>query len=313
MQQQILQVLSYFDMFSYPLLAAEIREYMPLPVSKQVLQQELDDMQQQELVYKLDDFYAVQDDIFMATRRNNGNRCAAAELKKAAKAARVLYRFPFVNGLAISGSLSKNYADENSDIDFFIITAPNRLWIARTLMHIFYKWAVFTGRSRMFCMNYYVDETALHIPEENIFTAMEIVTLLPAAGLDCIENFTNANNWVKDYFPAAAAKTPILSKTKKGWIRVLAEKILSGNLGNLLDNWLLRLTRKHWRQKKQQQKKNTKGICTGMLADKHFAKPNPVNFQQKILVSYDQKLQQLNRKVHHSIVSPTSSFSFAVK
>lgn len=312
-QQQILQVLSYFDMFSYPLLAAEIREYLISPVSKQALQDELDQLQQQEMVFKLDSFYALQDDIFMAIRRHNGNRYAAGELKKAAKAAKILYRFPFVKGLAISGSLSKNYADENSDIDFFIITAPNRLWIARTLMHIFYKWAVLTGRSRLFCMNYYVDETAMQIPEQNIFTAMEIVTLLPAAGLDCLEHFTKANNWIKEYFPVAAVKNPLLQKSKKGFLSIFAEKLLSGKTGDLLDNWLFKLTRRHWQQKKQQQKKNAKGICAGMLADKHFAKPNPVNFQQKILSGYDQKLQVLNHKMQYHMNVPLRSFSFAVK
>jgi predicted nucleotidyltransferase len=51
---------------------------------------------------------------------------AVKHIKKAKAVAKFLSWFPYIRGIAISGSLSKNFADENSDLDFFIITAANR-------------------------------------------------------------------------------------------------------------------------------------------------------------------------------------------
>jgi hypothetical protein len=93
-----------------------------------------------------------------------------------------LYRFPFVRGIGISGSLSKNYADEDADIDFFIITSRNHLWIARTFLHGLKKLSFLVGKQDWYCMNYFIDEEALVIAEKNIFTATEVVTLKPVCG-----------------------------------------------------------------------------------------------------------------------------------
>jgi Nucleotidyltransferase domain len=307
LQQNILKVLSYFDIFNYPLLAAEITCYLEVPSSIHHVNKELETLQQKNLVFKLDEFYSLKDDIFMAIRRRDGNRLAVPEMEKAKKAAALLYQFPFVKGLAISGSLSKNFADENSDIDFFIITKANRLWIARTLMHIFYKWAAFRKQQRLFCMNYYVDETALEIPEKNIFTAMEIVTLIPLKGSDCISRFMDANKWTKSYFPETAIKEQTGMPDKKGLLGRIAEKLLSGNWGNALDNWLLALTGKHWQQKKQQLKVNNKGIFTSMLADKHYAKPDPKNFQHKILLQYETRVKNISTNTSAGIMELSSA------
>ena len=86
-------------------------------------------------VYQFGKFYTLKNDYFLIDRRLQGNAKAAEMIGTAKKVSNLLIRFPFVKGIAISGSLSKNFADEDSDIDLFIVTAKNRLWIARTLMH----------------------------------------------------------------------------------------------------------------------------------------------------------------------------------
>ena len=41
---------------------------------------------------------------------------------------------PGLRMIAVSNSLAMYATHEESDIDLFVITAPNRLWIARTLL-----------------------------------------------------------------------------------------------------------------------------------------------------------------------------------
>ena len=52
---------------------------------------------------------------------------AATLLARAEKIAKLFYKFPYVRAVGVSGSVSKNFADENADIDYFIITKANRL------------------------------------------------------------------------------------------------------------------------------------------------------------------------------------------
>ncbi|MEI9810645.1 MAG: hypothetical protein WDO16_23755 [Bacteroidota bacterium] len=133
-------------------------------------------------IFRIAEFYLLQNDSALVKRRREGNQRAGQLLPKAMRIGRFLSRFPYVRGVGISGSLSKMYADEKADIDFFIITKANRLWIARTFMHLFKKLTFLTGRQHLYCMNYYIDEKALKLGEQNIYTAIETVTLLPAGG-----------------------------------------------------------------------------------------------------------------------------------
>ena len=90
--------------------------------------------------------------------------------------------------MGISGSLSKGYYDDDGDIDFFIITSPKRLWIARTFL-ILYKKIFLLNSRKYFCVNYFISSNALEIEEKNIFTATELTTLLPMFGNGSFHKF----------------------------------------------------------------------------------------------------------------------------
>jgi hypothetical protein len=83
--------------------------------------------------------YSLQNNYALVDRRRNGNRKANQLLAKANEITKLLYNFPYVRAIGIQVLYSKNFADKNADIDYFIITKANRLWIARTLMHLYKK------------------------------------------------------------------------------------------------------------------------------------------------------------------------------
>ncbi len=193
--QNILKTLGYFDLFQYPLTKEEIYLFHNNTISHAAIDDAKAILLSNNIIFKTDEFYSIQNDKALVQRRCDGNFLAAEQMKIAHRAATILSKFPYVKGVAISGSLSKKFADKNSDIDFFIITAANRLWIARSFMHLYKKFTFLTGRQHWFCMNYYVDEAGLEIEEKNIFTAMEIVTLMPMQG--SFTDFFKQNDWTK--------------------------------------------------------------------------------------------------------------------
>src|ERR1700712_1238450 len=178
-RKDILATLAYFNLFDYPLKKNEIFLFLGHCNDYREFEQALTILLKDSAVYKMAEFYSLKDDFKLAVRRFRGNEKAMSMLKKAEKAAVIISAFPFVKAVAVSGSLSKYFADDQSDIDFFIITQANRLWIARTFLHIFKKLTFIVRRQNYFCMNYFNDEAEPVIREKNIYTAMEVATVLP--------------------------------------------------------------------------------------------------------------------------------------
>ena len=249
------------------------------------------------MIFLVDEFYALYNNPILAIRRKKGNEKAIKQLKIAAKVARLLSGFPYVRGVAVSGSLSKNFANEKSDIDFFIITAKDRLWLARTIMHLFKKFTFLIGKQHWFCMNYYVDEAALEIREKNIYTATEIITAIPLQGQSIFNDFVAANGWIKNYFPNYTSKTKPAFRDRKGYIKPLIESIFNNGVGNRLDQWLMKISVKRWRKKTRHNKRNSNGILLSMDAGKHYSKPDPRYFQEKVLQYYYLKNEQLQQEL----------------
>ena len=248
-KQDILATLSYFDIFDYPLTQTEIFQFLRNSHSHTVFAEAIQDLCIENWIYKLDEFYSLQDNHALISRRKEGNARARNMMKTAEKIAGFLSAFPFVRGVAVSGSLSKNFADKDADIDFFIITAKNRLWLARTIMHCFKKLTFLVKKQEWFCMNYYIDEQMSQIKEKNIFTATEVATLLPLRGINAFRQFYASNRWSHNYLPNHILRVSYINETKSSLLKKSIEFLLNNSLGNLMDRFLMKLTAYRWRQK----------------------------------------------------------------
>jgi hypothetical protein len=297
LRASILKVLAYFDLFDYPVLAEEILQFLDIEVKEPELNAELAVLTTEKCLFRVGALYSLRDDPALAERRIRGNRRADELLPVAARISQMLYQFPYVRGIGISGSLSKHYADENADIDYFIITRSNRLWIARTFMHLFKKLSYLRGRQHWFCMNYYVDEDALEIKEKNIFTATEMFTLLPAGGNSGLVKFFDANDWTATFFPhyrhrGRKAEGP----TQATLLKRSLEKIFDNRLGDRLDDFLQQLTTRRWQKKEDRGDVNEHGLRISLQNEKHFSRPSPKVFQKKVLLAYAKKVQEQEEK-----------------
>jgi len=288
----ILKLLAYFDIFQYPLTKNEIRQFLPEFYSEAKLDAILQFMLINKTIFLHCDFYSLHNNPLLATRRNEGNRRAKKLIPMAYAIGKFLFLFPFVRAIAISGSLSKDFADEKADIDFFVITKANRLWIARTIMHLFKKLTFITGHQHYFCMNYYVDEEALLIQEQNIFTAIEIRTLLPVCSTQLQYKFFEVNSWACKFFRSSDS-SPMedgMKSNVRPWYKNFAEWIFNNKY---LDEWLLRVTTRRWQRKNSKGKRNKNGHTMNLITDRHFSRSNPGAFQEKVLALYQQKLNDL--------------------
>lgn len=293
LERSVQKTLAYFDIFSYPLSASEINSFLDITMPAGNLNVLLQKMASEKKIFYCETFYSLHDNPLLAQKRFEDNSRAQPMIEKAKRTGRFLFQFPFVRAVGISGSLSKNVAEHRADFDFFIITKVNRLWIARTLMHLYKKFTFLTGRQHHYCMNYYVDEQALLLQEQNIFTAMELKTLLPVAGTDAMQQLFDTNAWVNQYLPACDYRVQSSPDNKPTWWKRLGEWLFNNSLGDKADNYFFATTAKRWQRKKEKGKKNNKGQMMGLITGKHFARSNPGALQERILSLYNKKITEL--------------------
>jgi len=292
--EQVIKTLLYFDIFSYPLNAREVFKFLRINGNSQTeVTNCLNDLTQKKFIFRFGDLYSLHEDEKNIRRRIKGNHEAEKWLKVAEQKARFIGKFPFVRGVMASGSLSKGYMDEHSDLDFFIVTAPNRLWVARTLL-VLYKRIFLLNSHKQFCVNYFVDTMQLEIEEQNLFTATELVTLIPLYNQECYESLLTSNGWVYDFFPNFKLRnSEVNNKVQSNLFRKISEFLLIP-ITDVLDKFFMRITLTRW-NKMYGKKYDKKDFDIAFKTRRHVSKNHPNHYQKKILELYQIKLREYKR------------------
>jgi len=242
--QSLIKKLIYFDIFSHPLKSDEIINYCAYPnLAMKDGIRILNKLKSQNLLNYQDGFYFLGKDSSKVAKRLEENRLADKRLKTAYKYGKLIANFPFVRAVLISGSLSKHVMKPESDIDFFIITKPGKLWACRAFLTFFKK--IFLGDSyRNFCLNYFIDTESLEITDKNIFTATEIAFILPVYNYTIYQEFMASNKWYRAAFPNIKERAELIHITPL-FIKKLLENLLNYHLRSTLPSslWFLNQVR----------------------------------------------------------------------
>ncbi|MDY8138872.1 nucleotidyltransferase domain-containing protein [Aquimarina sp. 2201CG5-10] len=286
-----LKALLYFSIFKYPLSEEEIYLFSGAN-NKGEINSELEYLKNKGIVSSNRNFYFIDNNVQTVSRRIEGNKMAKAVMDKAINKGRFIAKFPYVKAVGISGALSKNYHDKDGDVDFFVIASSKRLWVARTLLML-YKKIFLLNSKKFFCINYYVTEDTLEITEKNIFTATELLTLIPICG--DFTKFYNENQWVSEYLPnLKIGKHSMYKEVKKNALSNFIAFILNTKIGDLLDRLFLKLTLKKWNVKFGGLSK--KDFNVAMKSTNGVSKHHPQNFQKKVINRLNQKYREFQLK-----------------
>jgi hypothetical protein len=239
----------YFDVFSYPLLEEELYQHHRGTLDFEEYKIILTELvEEKKLNFDAPFYFSPLSNSLDIQRRRVGNKMALAKMPEAVKWSKIINRFPFVRSVNLSGSIAKNYFDENSDIDYFIVTKANRLWICRSLIVLYWKLLSKENKKKL-CTNYFVDETALELLDKNLFTAIELSYLVPIINVSLTHQLLEKNAWVKNYVENKSLVETHVTIDKTTFLKALIEKLLDNPVGNLLDNLFLKITIKRWRKK----------------------------------------------------------------
>jgi hypothetical protein len=295
-EKYFLRTLLYFDIFNYPLTAEEIIQYLPV-LANLSADTVLSNLRSQKILFRFRNFYSLKNDPEMAVKRLQGNALAEKRMKEANRFSRLVYSFPFVRAVMLSGSISKGYMDEASDIDYFIITEPNRLWLVRTALAIFRRVFLFNSGKNL-CTNYFIDTQNLEINEKNIFTAIELSTLQPMFGHSEITKFQSANPWVLSFLPNIRYKNGGIRDTKP-FLKAAIERILSYRLFDLVDLWLMNRTTTYLKRRYAHELVSAHDFEIAFRSTPGVSKSHPRFFQKKVLIRYAKKIMDF--EMQHGI------------
>lgn len=294
-QEAIIRTLIYFEQFRYPLTVPELSEYCQQhTASPEEIQSALSHLVMICLVQESEGFYALSLDKAMIRRRLKGNAKAKIYLQKAKRYVQLIACFPFIEAVFLSGSLAKGFVDEKGDVDYFIITKPGRLWVARTFLVLFKKIFLLNSR-KYFCVNYFLDSANLEIPDKNLFTATEISFAIPVYNQQLCASFFELNAWSIPYYPNKGK--PALDQAaplNTNLIRRVTEKMLASGLGTWLDTFCFRLTLRVWKKKFSQL--NESDFDLNFRSRKNVSKHHPGGFQLKVLEAQQKNFSEFIQK-----------------
>ena len=139
LNNEINKALHYFRFFKHALSLEELHFYLGCKVDLQDLRLKLNELIRKEKVYS--------DAVWFALEKSHLDKKSKYldlnkhRMRQARIIGSLIYCFPFVRGVYLSGSLSKwGIQSRDDDIDFFILTASNRVWTAKLYLIAFKKY-----------------------------------------------------------------------------------------------------------------------------------------------------------------------------
>jgi hypothetical protein len=295
LENDILKVLLYFDVFRFPLTAREIFHFLPSnSITPSHVSAALQGPSLREMVTSENGYFFVSSVRgSYADERIEKERRAARLMKIARVMGKIISMFPYVRGVFLSGELSKGIASKKSDIDFVVVTQEGRLWIARTLLILFKKMFLL-NRKRFFCVNHFVTAEHLRVDLRNIYTATEVATLLPLENDALFSWFLQENAWITQFFPNWKFDGPNADsrRRKAGIIRNMLERVVPDRIASRLDRWLLSKWKRVWETRYAhlaEDERNRKYQCTEYLSTAYGE-----DYQEYILNSFQVRLREYN-------------------
>jgi hypothetical protein len=237
----VLRTLAYSDVFDFPLTVDEIHRYL---VETAATLEQVDAAVATlapARVRRIEGLVALAGREELAALRR-GRELLAARLWPAARRQGLgLARLPFVRMVAVTGALAAGNPSADGDLDYFLVTAPRRLWLCRTA--VIQRVRLARLRGHVLCPNYLVSEQALELEEPSLYAARELAQMQPLTGGDLYRRVRAANPWVARYLPNATGAPKAAGscvEPRPGLARRAVESVLRSALGERLESWVSR-------------------------------------------------------------------------
>ena len=222
LELSILSTLMYYDIFDYPLTEIELTKWLYMPEAHGAV----DLVQVRDVLYKTDrlkpyietknGFWFLHGRSTLVKQRAARYRVAQYKYRKSLHIMKYFRFLPFLRAVWITNTLSYNNTRDESDIDFFIVTKPGKIWLSRflfvgALKMLGMRPGQFQTNKNKMCLNFFISSSQLGLPSMTLRNkADEIVDvhLASLSGLmvplydpeNLLEKFHATNDWMRAFF-----------------------------------------------------------------------------------------------------------------
>lgn len=280
----VISPLLYSDFFSFPLTLAEIRTYSQ---TKGITEAECRIVltSLHPYVREFQGYYFLEGKKTSVTRRKKGRIHAAKKYRYALRVSRFFARIPSILYVGLSGSVATGSACTEDDIDLFIITRKNTLFVTRLLLIAI---LLCLGKKRgkhdtkgtdKICLNMLIDESRLAFSStrHDLYTAREIAQMLPLVDRKGIqERFYRRNTWMKQFLPNCYPNKAVITPGDSRFVAITSLSVWY-RIEQIVRKFQLFVMRKH---------RTTEIVSAGYMAF------HPHDYRREIMTAYTEKMQQ---------------------
>ncbi len=224
MEKAILKTLIYANIFDYPLKGYEILKWLIKEETTLIkVERALNRLLKKKKIQFFKDYYFLKGNRKLLVVRKRRYKYSQKFLVKTKLLTQVLKIIPWIKLVGISGGLAVDNSEKKDDIDLFLITDKNRLWLARILAIAIFDFLGVRRKVNMkpkqaigkFCLNTILDEDHLEQSFKDLYTAHEVLQmkLLWTRG-GIYTKFLSDNDWAFEYLPNWTSRIKY-SKVKK--------------------------------------------------------------------------------------------------
>ncbi len=163
----VLEPVIFLDIFDYPPTAYEINYYLDDKFSLPQIFSILDELNSQGIIQESQGFYFLPGRREVIDIRQARYNYSCAKLKIARRFSRLFSWFPGVIAVAAANFIGRHNLRSGSDIDFFIITKPGKIWLSRLccagLAKILNRRPTSRKKKDKICLSFYIAADNLNI------------------------------------------------------------------------------------------------------------------------------------------------------
>jgi len=281
LKKSILQTITFFDIFSFPLTAEEIKEYLynyKKPIHIKEIKGTLDEM---ESIEKIHDYYVLKGNGKLIDIRKSRKFIAEKFWERVRQYGQYIAKVPFVKMIAICNNLAYDNPTESSDIDLFIIIKEDRMWLTRLIITLIFQ---FHGVRRhgnkiagRFCLSFFITPKKINmepllLKPEDPYMAYWTKLIAPIYGENTYKKFIEKNQeWMQNQYGLKLSEInkKQISFKKESPLKRFWELILNGWLGNLIEFLLKKTFKKRTLTKSKKLDKKANVIVTDNILKFH--------------------------------------------
>lgn len=204
----IIPVIAYFDMFDYPLTQTELNKWQ----FGQSVRQALGPFPN-GLVEQTNSFYHLTGRSALVQLRHQRYLIAEKKFKRALRFAQIFRLLSSVRLIAVCNTLAFSNARDESDIDLFIVTSPNKIWLTRFWLQSLLALLGIRPHDHgvsikdAVCLSFLTTEDNLNLQpislnSQDVYLPLWISQLVPIYDPDGLyQKFWQVNSWIKKFLP----------------------------------------------------------------------------------------------------------------